>query len=504
MAKFSNARATGNSPLKTTETPDVTYEGAPAFRFTDETELLLLAATNLVSENSFYEHAAQRDIRYRKLIHQVTRTNPAFIAGDDTRLGLARYLRRNLKIRTASLVMVAEYIKAGGPNGRTLVRDVLSRPDEPAELIGYWLQTYGRVLPQPLKRGIADAIKTLYTPVTALKWDSKRHKIQFADVIELTHPKGGPFFKYLLDARHDRFDDIEQFPLIARTKALEELDAEERRSYVKENGMPQDWTWERFSGWIGEMDAAAWEAAIPGMGVMALIRNLRNFDQARISNEVVNQVIAKITDPQEVAASRIWPLNVMAAYKMSESDNYQRALGLTLDLTTKNMPLLEGSTLVLVDTSGSMATPISARSKLQRCDAAAVMGAAIACKNNARLVAFDTDSTEVPYFGHSVLNIANAINQWSHGGTNTFMAIHRHFKGEDRIIIITDDQTATTYRWDSIRERKPFVHVFDLGGYGKASMEYGSGGQYVYGGFSDSLFSLMPILEMGGTAGWPF
>jgi hypothetical protein len=68
---------------------------------------------------------------------------------------------------------------------------------------------------------------------------------------------------------------------------------------------------------------------------------------------------------------------VWAAYKNAPSDNWKRALGLTLDLAVDNVPSLDG-TLVVVDTSGSMQTAVSRRSTMQRVDVAAVMAMATA------------------------------------------------------------------------------------------------------------------------------
>ena len=90
------------------------------------------------------------------------------------------------------------------------------------------------------------------------------------------------------------------------------------------------------------MDAEAWEAVIPTMGVMALVRNLRNFDQAGISEAAADAVIAEIVDPAEVAKARLFPYQVWAAYKHAPSDNWKRALGRTLELTVANIPSLDG------------------------------------------------------------------------------------------------------------------------------------------------------------------
>ena len=106
-----------------------------------ESELFLLAATNMVGEDTFYEHASDRDARFVALVHQVTATNPAFVAG------LASYLRTDLLMRSAAVVMAAEYVAAGGPHGRAVINGVLQRADEPAEVLGYWLTTHGRNVP---------------------------------------------------------------------------------------------------------------------------------------------------------------------------------------------------------------------------------------------------------------------------------------------------------------------------------------------------------------------
>ena len=62
-------------------------------------------------------------------------------------------------------------------------------------------------------------------------------------------------------------------------------------------------------------------------------------------------VIATITDAGEVAKARLFPYQVWAAYKHAPSDDWKRALGRTMDLTTANVPRLDG-TLVVIDTSG--------------------------------------------------------------------------------------------------------------------------------------------------------
>lgn len=57
---------------------------------------------------------------------------------------------------------------AGG--NRQLVDSVLRRGDEPGEMLAYWTSRYGRAVPQPVKRGVADAVALLYDERAFLRW----------------------------------------------------------------------------------------------------------------------------------------------------------------------------------------------------------------------------------------------------------------------------------------------------------------------------------------------
>ncbi|MCU1430261.1 MAG: putative ribonucleoprotein related-protein Domain, partial [Actinomycetia bacterium] len=388
MTKFSGSkrrplRVNVAAPIRTRLARTFTHEGGAAYERDPESDLFLLAATNMVSEDTFYERADVRDARFVALVHEVAATNPGFVAG------LASYLRATMLMRSASIVMAAEYVAAGGVNGRSVIASALQRADEPAEMLGYWLTTHGRNIPMPVKRGIGDAARRLYTERAVLRYDGLSRQIRMADVIELTHPsprdeQQSVLFRWLLDRRHrdDARADVAKLPVLAATAELDAISVDTRRAVLRERGpnalASSGFSWERLSGWLpGGMDAEAWEAVIPSMGAMALVRNLRNFDDAGISHAAIDAVIAKITDAGEIARARMFPYQVWAAYKHAPSDNWKRALGRTLDLTVTNIPALDG-TLVVIDTSASMQAPMSKRSTIQRVEVAAVMAMATA------------------------------------------------------------------------------------------------------------------------------
>jgi hypothetical protein len=102
------------------------------------------------------------------------------------------------------------------------------------------------------------------------------------------------------------------------------------------------------------MDAAAWERQIPSMGYMALLRNLRNFDEAGISAASVQLVISKLTNRDEVAKSRQFPMRFLSAYKAVESERWKPALAEAVELSMANVPELPGKSLVLASALGDL------------------------------------------------------------------------------------------------------------------------------------------------------
>ena len=537
MAKFANTKTLQRGPVKGVITtnfpvPDMlTYEGAPAFTREAKSELFLLAVTNMVGENTFYESAEDRDARFEQLIHTVVAQDPDWVAR------FIPYLRNTLNMRTASIVMAAEYVKAGGPNGRKVVDAALQRADEPSVMVAYWTSRYGvekdgrkqAHLPMAIKRGVADATIRLYNEKSFIKWDSDSLTPRFGDVIQLVHPKGQTpwqhdLFRYAMSKRYNREDltrDTENLSTIRRFRDLMALPVEKRKELVAEAAKSKDFsalegaglTWENLSGWLqGPMDAAAWEAIIPQMGYMALLRNLRNFDDAGISVETRNKVIAKLTDPEEVKASRQLPLRFYSAYKNVASTHYTSALETALDLTLANVPSFDDTTLVLVDISGSMDSAIStghgrtfqsgaARYPL-RWELAALFGSAIAVRaEKADLFAFsDTHYRADARKGGSILRTIEQFRQWPHGGTNTWQSLAATYNGHKRVVIVTDEQAHYGTRSDVGNAN---IYIFNVAGY-KQGLTASGGKAYTFGGLSDAAFAGMQAIESLKDESWPF
>ncbi|WP_435226692.1 TROVE domain-containing protein [Streptomyces sp. Tue6028] len=525
MARFNTKAARARPTSRVTSTGRVlrTYEGGRGQERDARSELFLLAVANFVSQQTFYETGADRDDRFAALVRDLAVADPSWTAG------LLGWLRGEGNLRTASIVGAAEYVKArldagatDGPSNRQVVASVLRRPDEPGELLAYWTATYGRNVPKAVKRGVADAVRRLYSGKSLLKYDTASKGYRFGDILNLVHaapdpdkPWQGELFRYALDRRHhpDAAVPPASDRVLSAHRALMALPVAERRAVVTapdgaERLAAAGITWEALAGWLqGPMDKAAWEAVIPSMGVMALVRNLRNFDEAGVSDEVAEQVAARISDPAEVARSRQFPFRYLAAYRHAPSLRWSYPLERALGHSLANVPALPGRTLVLVDRSGSMFySRMSDRSELNRADAAAIFGTALALRAaDADLVEFGTTSGRVKYRrGESVLKVLERFGDL--GGTDTSGAVRKHYRKHDRVLIVTDEQAAYSHYGDPTEQVPADVPVYtwNLAGYRPGHGPSGRPGRHTFGGLSDAAFRMVPLLESARDADWPW
>ncbi|WP_344661436.1 TROVE domain-containing protein [Catenulispora subtropica] len=494
------------------------YERGVGWVRDPKSELFLLAAANMVGQHTFYERAGSRDRRYVELIWEHALSDPEWT------LGLLRWLRSEANMRTASLVGAAEFARARQQArrhgySRQAIAAVLQRPDEPGELLAYWTSRYGRQLPMPVKRGVADAVQRLYTGRALLKYDTDSQAFRFGDVLELTHPAPAPdrpwqaaVFRYALDRRHRSASAAPPAgeELLQSHHALMAVPAEARYALVTDPGGAQrlaaaGMTWETLAGWLQRpLDAAVWEAVIPSMGTMALVRNLRNFDQAGIGEPAAAEVARRICDRDEVIRSRQFPFRYLAAYRHADSERWGAALETALAHSLANVPRLLGRTLVLVDRSGSMFFTPEARTELTRADSAAIFGTALALRGeHVDLVEFGTGSRRIEVGPQDT--VLAALDRFHDlGGTETANAVRTHYQGHDRVIIITDEQA---FRSDTsvlapVPNEVP-VYTWNLAGYAVGHAEPGPR-RYTFGGLSDAAFRLIPLIEEGLETGWPW
>ena len=525
-------KGTGTSRPERTRT----FEGGEAVVPSALVNLAFTAACTFIGQDTFYETGDERMQRILLLTREAGKTHP------DEVVDLIRTIRREYKIRAAAIVIAVEFVSFF-PSHRTreAVANACWRADEPGEFLAHWMQRFGKRIPRGVKLGLGDAVHKLYIEHNAMKWDSKDRAVRMGDVLELCHIKPenteqATLYRYLLDVRHRgneawaidsnaeneqrtvdpghfRFDR-DALPAHLNRRVLNDIPESDRRQALRTWGMnfltASGLTWEQLSSWLpGGMDAEAWQFAIPNMQVMALIRNLRNFDKAGLPEQWVDRVIDKITSPEDVLASRVFPYQVLTAYRFAESDNWKRALGKTLEHASGNVPSLPRS-LFVIDTSSSMRQPVSERSKISSIEVAALQAVSVAKQSpdsdiviygnsNRRLRADEWRAKSVLGATEYICGLVGSVGHATYGHT----AIRDNFdpSRHDRAVMFTDDQqhdSGTGYysRTNVDISHVPQLITFNIGGYAPKSTwgKVGAQTNVQVAGYSDQVFQAVADL----------
>ena len=518
MGKFAELAPKSIGRLQTVDIETVTYNRDSAWMLESVDELFTMLVTSFV-EDTFYEPQSKQLARLQELTRAATQENPEAVAK------MAAWARREGNMRSAPIVVACEYAfvnpPAPAPSARSVIDSVCLRADEPAEILGYWFAVHGRKIPSRVNRGVADAVTRLYTQRSALRYDGNYQSIRMGDVIRLVGPKPideyqNQLFTYLIDKSKNRTDprfvstDGKVLDTIANERELQRLAPSKRRDVPTDALQKAGFSWERYSGWIpGDMDGKAWDTVIPLMGYMALLRNLRNFEESGISPKSVDYVRKYLSDPHQIERSRQLPFRFWSAYKHTHGSMFAYEIEQALDHVFRNAPRLDGETLVFVDVSGSMThTPMSAKSKIVPAELAAVFGSAINASSNATIVAFASYSTIVDIRNKSVLRgietlqHVNDASQLGHS-TNLWNAVTNHLVQYkyDRVIVLTDMQFDPGIG-DSIVGGTS-LYIWDLSGYGRVPIQTGQN-RFMLTGISDKAFGMIQQIEGRNNGRYPW
>jgi hypothetical protein len=463
--------------------------------------------------------------------------------------GFTGWLRGEAQMRTSAVTVAADALKAmldaGKPGGRALVSAALQRADEPGELLAYWRSAYGRKLPIALNRGISDAVKRLYTEFGLLKYDSRDAALRFGDVIELVNPRyhlkeygtwRDDLYRYAIERRHNRDNPVpERLAMVRANAELRKRAAEDTSMLLDTEALrAAGMTWQNVLSLAGgrEEPASLWVALIPLMGYDSLRKNLRNFDEAGVPDDIADQVAARLADPEQVAKSRQFPFRFLSAYRAVPSMRWSYPLEKALNGSLANVPALKGRTLVLVDRSLSMwGATMSAHSEMVWADAAAVFGAAVASRAEcADLVEFASRPALVKSgAAESVLKVIERFHVGNDRsgpvgmGTDIPRAVRTHLRADhSRVVIVTDEQSepgvlpSNVYghygdseampptRIDDLIPQSVPVYVWNIGGLKHGAVPSGHGQRHVLGGLTDSAFKMINLLEAGHDSCWPW
>jgi len=377
-----------------------THEGAPARHISNELQLRRSVLACLLWENQFYEDGVEIAGRIAELVPKVAAEKVSALAIEG---------RERMKLRHAPLLLVREM--ARHKTHRALVADTLAqiiqRADELAEFVAiYWSD--GRVpLSAQVKKGLAAAFPK-FDEYALAKYD-RQGPVKLRDVLFLCHAKPrdaaqAALWKKLIWGRLETPD-----------------------------------TWEVALS-AGADKRTAWERLLRDqkLGALALLRNLRNMQEAGVDESLVLEGLRTLN------TARVLPFRFLAAGR--HAPQWEEALEQAMLGALREQRKLAGTTVVLLDVSGSMTARLSGRSEMLRTDAA--YGLAVLLREVAekvRVFSFSNTLVEVPARRGFALRDAIDTSQ-AHQATYLGKAVEELNRKQkyDRLIVITDEQAHDT------------------------------------------------------------
>jgi len=386
-----------------------THEGAPARVITNEQALRRSVLSCMLWEGEFYEDGVQIAGRIQELVPRVEAERVAALAVD---------AREKMKLRHAPLLLVREmarHVTHRGLVAETLSR-VIQRADELSEFVAIYWAGGRQPLSAQVKKGLAAAFGK-FDEYALAKYD-RASAVRLRDVLFLSHARPVDEAQAALWKRLAGNE-------LATPDTWEVALSDAGRETGREGGADKRAVWERL---LSERK----------LGALALLRNLRNLHAAGVSEELVLASLAALK------TDRVLPFRFLAAAR--HAPQWEAALEAAMYRALEGRTArLAGHTVLLVDVSGSMASPISHRSEMQRADAA--YGLAILLREIAEKVTiytFSDNAKRVPARRGMALRDALDRNQ-PHGGTFLGASLKQVEsevrEGYDRLIVITDEQS---------------------------------------------------------------
>lgn len=390
-----------------TSVPAKTHGGATASRISVHQQLERSVMSCLLWEDEHYEDGEVVAKRIEKLVPK---------CDEDFVSELAKTARGPMKLRHVSLFLVKCLVDAKADTDliRETIADVIQRADEPAEFLAMFWKCGRKPVPRCVRIGLSDALAK-FSEYQLAKYD-RNEKVKLRDVFRICHPK-------------------------PKNKTQAKLWG---RVVKRELKTPN--TWEVLLSSGKDKKATFTKLIKDGeLGALALLRNLRNMDQAGVARDCIRTAL------EEADWSRVLPFRFVSASR--HAPTFEPELEAAMFKSLENYPKLTGKTVLVVDVSGSMQAKMSGKSELSRVDAASALAMLIreVAEEPYIYVTAGSDMTRI----HKTAMIAprrgfalrDAINKsmYQLGGGGIFLRqccdyINEREKDVDRLIVFTDEQ----------------------------------------------------------------
>ena len=447
--------------------------GAPAYSMDAKSKLVTQVLTNFFNESKYY---GDNSAEMQETIKAVITKEPQFVSN------LAVFARRVFNMRSVSHVLTAylAHETSGKPYVRRTVEGVTLRGDDLTEIMAFYLATFGKPIPNSLRRAIADKL-VAFDGYTLAKYKGDSKSVKMRDLICLCRPR-------------------------PQTSKQEDL-----FKRCLENRLETPLTWESELSANGN-NAETWEKLIDSgkVGYMALLRNLRNIIRANPSN--IQTVYDIIQDPERVRKSKQLPFRFYSAYKAVADIAGSKVFDVlesALESSVENMPKLPGTTVIAVDISSSMGSPVSSNSEVKCYEIAMLLGllANRICENS---YFYTFNNRLVKQAVSSKCNILETVRvAGCDGGTNMSLPFQKMIDDKinaDRIIVLSDNMNnggiwgnsptqhyADQYR--KITNNNLWVHGIDLQGYG--TQQFHGAKTNIIAGWSEKVLDFILLAEQG-------
>lgn len=376
---------------------ETTHEGAPAKNIKPLDALKRSVLSCLLWENEFYEDGETVAKRIKQLCSEVMLTELSI---------LAIQARTDYKLRHVPLLLVRELarMKNTGSLVSNTLKQVIQRADELTEFVSIYWKDGRQPLSAQVKKGLAAAFRK-FSPYQLAKYN-RGGPVKLRDVLFLSHPKPA--------------DDQQQ----KTWKAL------------VDGTLPAPDTWEvSLSGGADKKGTFVRLLAEGKLGYMALLRNLRNMRDAGVDKAAVaEQLISR--------AAKSWALPFRFISAARAVPQWEDIVDTAMQESLNAQPRLKGKTLVLVDHSYSMVgTKVSARSDIDRLDAASALAALVAgIAEDFEIWCFSCGLTAAP--SRQGMGLIDFIRKLTNGNTYLGKAVKAMNKIQsDRLIVFTDEQS---------------------------------------------------------------
>lgn len=504
---FSNkAQKSSVSSKVTKATNTVNKAGGTAYSLSDKAALAQLAMTGCF--NGTYYVSDQEQLK--KVLELANKVEPTFVAK------LAVYARQKGLMKDMPAVLAAV---VAGKDSELLGR-IFSKVIDNPKMLRNFVQVIrsgatGRkslgTRPKKLVQQYLDSL----TDEQLFKADVGNDP-SLQDIIKLVHPKPGnkqrsAMFGYLLDKEYNKRD-------------LCKL-AKEFENFKKEmSGEIPDVPFQMLTAlpltdqhWKQIAENATWNQ---------IRMNLNTFARHNVLSDqkVLKALCAKLEDVEQVKKAKVFPYQLFTAFLNVDSSvptKVSVALQKAAEVALENVPDFSGKVYVMVDTSGSMSSPVtghrgSVTTKMRCIDVAALVAAAVMRKNpDTEVIPFDT-SVHAHRLNpmDSIMTNAKTLAGFGGGGTNCSEALahvnRKHGKG-DLVIYVSDNEswvdsgsyrygaTATLTEWNKFKARNPDAKLVCIDIQPNTSVQAHDRSDILnVGGFSDQVFDVISrFVELG-------